>query len=197
MVLGYHLVLSAYGFWLPNDPRGSYSKFVGSEDIFRFGKATTVDTRVSVAAKSHDFALRRRAKQALERQPVRFNGSQARAVGRGFASTVEQFALPIWACAIMTDHAHLVIGRHELSVEEAADRLKRQATKRLLTESLHPFSGDRDQYGRLPSVWARGDWKVYLSSQAAIEQAIRYVEQNPIKAGLRAQRWSFVCPYDG
>jgi len=30
MVLGTHLILTAYGFWLPNDPRGSWSDFVGS-----------------------------------------------------------------------------------------------------------------------------------------------------------------------
>jgi hypothetical protein len=29
-VLAYHVVLGAYGFWLPNDPRGSWSDFVGS-----------------------------------------------------------------------------------------------------------------------------------------------------------------------
>ena len=156
MVLGYHLVLSAYGFWLPNDPRRSYSKFVGSEEIFRFGKATTVDIRASVAANPHDTALRRRAKRALERPPVRFSGFPARAIGRGFASAVDQYALPIWACAIMPDHVHLIIGRNKLSIEESADRLKREATQRLLAESLHPFSDDRDSNGRVPSVWARG-----------------------------------------
>ena len=25
MVHGYHVILAAYGFWLPNDPRGSWS----------------------------------------------------------------------------------------------------------------------------------------------------------------------------
>src|SRR4051812_39201122 len=30
MIVGYHVIFSAYGFWLPNDPRGSWSDFVGS-----------------------------------------------------------------------------------------------------------------------------------------------------------------------
>ena len=30
MILGFHVVFGAYGFWLPNDPRGSWSDFVGS-----------------------------------------------------------------------------------------------------------------------------------------------------------------------
>lgn len=30
MVEWYHLIMTAYGFWLPNDPRGSWSEFVGA-----------------------------------------------------------------------------------------------------------------------------------------------------------------------
>lgn len=28
-MLGAHVIFGAYGFWLPNDPRGSWSEFVG------------------------------------------------------------------------------------------------------------------------------------------------------------------------
>jgi hypothetical protein len=28
MVIGYHVILGARGFWLPNDPRGSGSSYV-------------------------------------------------------------------------------------------------------------------------------------------------------------------------
>lgn len=40
MVHGYHIVLPHYGFWLPNDPRGSWSEFVASWEIARFGDTT-------------------------------------------------------------------------------------------------------------------------------------------------------------
>ena len=40
MIRAYHAVFTAYGFWLPNDPRGSWSDFVGSWELFRFGPAT-------------------------------------------------------------------------------------------------------------------------------------------------------------
>ena len=33
MVRWYHLIISAYGFWLPNDPRGSWSDFVGAWEL--------------------------------------------------------------------------------------------------------------------------------------------------------------------
>jgi hypothetical protein len=33
MILGSHVIFGAYGFWLPNDPRGSWSEFVGAWDF--------------------------------------------------------------------------------------------------------------------------------------------------------------------
>lgn len=41
MIVGYHLIFSAYGFWLPNDPRGSWSEFVGAWDLFQAGGKAT------------------------------------------------------------------------------------------------------------------------------------------------------------
>src|SRR5438270_7440647 len=90
MIHGYHVIFGAYGFWLPNDPRGSWSDFVGSWELFRFGTATTTDTRASVAHRAHDQARRQAAKQALQRPAVRFTGPQARAIARGFARSARR-----------------------------------------------------------------------------------------------------------
>src|SRR3989442_13839017 len=74
-VLAYHVVFSAYGHWLPNDPRGSGSKYVGSKDLRPFGPATYLEDRTwSVAGKPHDRAKRKAAKHALQRPPGLFNG---------------------------------------------------------------------------------------------------------------------------
>lgn len=84
MVLGYHLILTAYGFWLPNEPRGSWSDFVRSWALLKFGPATKTTDRRSVARKPHDRAKRLEAKNALVRNPVEFTGLHARAISRGF-----------------------------------------------------------------------------------------------------------------
>ena len=60
MIVGYHLIVSAYGFWLPNDPRGSWSEFVGAWDLFRAGGRAMRDQvteRRSYAADPHDLWL--------------------------------------------------------------------------------------------------------------------------------------------
>jgi hypothetical protein len=37
-LLAAHIIFTAYGFWLPNDPRGSWSEWVAAWELFRFGK---------------------------------------------------------------------------------------------------------------------------------------------------------------
>src|SRR5207247_3596694 len=95
-VIAYHLIITAYGFWLPNDPRGSWSDFVRSWELLRFGPASKVETTRSVAGVQHDAALRRAAKKALKYPEVHFSGVQARSVGHGFAEFAKKSGLTGW-----------------------------------------------------------------------------------------------------
>lgn len=192
MVLAYHTILSAYGFWLPNDPRGSWSEVVRVFELRRFGPATKVTTRRSVAGASHDHAMRLVAKKALVRPPVRFTGEQACALAKGFSIAAADNGYSILACALLPDHVHYVVTRHARKAEKIAGHLKAAASRQLTVERLHPFRDQPLPSGRLPSPWGRGAWHVYLNSEEAVTCAVRYVEENPVKAGLRAQRWSFV-----
>ena len=74
MVIASHVIVTTYGFWLPNDPRGSWSEFVGAWELLRYGKATKVTTRRSVAAARHDHQRRLAAKTALKYPTVEFAG---------------------------------------------------------------------------------------------------------------------------
>ena len=38
MIHGYHVILTMYGYWLPNDPRGSWSDFVGRWELVQCGR---------------------------------------------------------------------------------------------------------------------------------------------------------------
>lgn len=195
MILGAHVILSTYGFWLPNDPRGSWSEFVGSWRLLQFGRATKVDTHRSVAAAPHDVSARLAAKKVLKYPPVVLSGLQARAIGRGFANYAAKTGIPVWACSILPDHTHLVLGRHDGSIEQAANFLKGESSRQLIAEGLHPLAAYRTPAGSYPKVWARGHWKVFLDSVADVERAIQYVENNPIKEGKPRQRWSFVTAF--
>ena len=87
MVHGYHVIFAAYGFWLPNDPRGSWSDFVGKWELVRFGRPEIHRAKGTVRGRRADAPA---AKQALAYPPVEFTGIQARAIGRGLPSCREE-----------------------------------------------------------------------------------------------------------
>ena len=196
MIAGYHIIFGAYGFWLPNDPRGSWSNFVGSWDLFRYGNATKTDETCSLAYRPHDRSARLAAKSALKYPAVQFTGVQARAIGRAFAKYVARTQLQVWACAILPDHVHLVVGRPHIKIEQLVIQLKGNATQALMAQGIHPLAQWTEKNGRHPKCFARGQWKVFLDPED-IPRAIRYVELNPEKEGKRPQRWPFVTPYLG
>jgi len=186
-VLAYHVVFTTYGYWLPNDPRGSWSEFVRKWELSRFGKATKTNARKSVAGRPHDRDLRKKAASVLSQKPAKMTGVQALAVAKGFGQAVREGGFPIYACCILPDHIHMVIGRHERPVERIVGHLKSRATKTLLKDRL--WSKDKK------SIWARGCWKVFLYRAKDVERAIRYVVMNPQKEGKKVQAWPFVIQY--
>ena len=198
MIHGYHLILPAYGFWLPNDPRGSWSDFVGHWELACFGKAThTLDRRDLSELTSVELQQRDEARKALKYPPVQFTGLQAVSIGAGFADTVTRGRFSIWACAILPEHTHVVVARHRYSIEQTSNLLKGNATRFILKDNRHPLAAFAKPGERPPRMWAERQWKVYLDSEQAIDNAIAYVNENPIKEGKPAQHWKFVTPFEG
>ena len=193
MVHAYHAIFTAYGFWLPNDPRGSWTDFVASWEILRYGRPIAANSRASVALKPHDHKLRVAAKSALKFPPVLFSGVDARAIGKGFDTAIDASKYKVLACAIMPDHVRAVVGRHKQDIERIVGHLKGRASTELERTGLHPFLGHRAADGSLPSPWAEKCWKVFLNTAADIERAIGYVNRNPGREGLPPQNWYFLA----
>ena len=186
MVVAYHSTFCAYGFWLPNDPRGSWSDYVRSWDLYyAAGGGTECGARRSVAAVAHDRASHQRGKETLTNPPVRFSMEQVAAIGRGFGVACAETNYRILACAIMPDHVHTVILRHAKEIEQVVGHLRSRGTKQLNAESLRTDA----------TVWAQKGWDVYLDTAEDIARAIKYVNNNPIKAGLAPQTWDFITPW--
>jgi REP element-mobilizing transposase RayT len=187
VIIATHVTFGAYGFWLPNDPRGSWSDFVRSAELVQFGKATKVDTPRSLAKDTHDVQLRRAAKKSLAHPPVRFTGAQALSIAQGFARAVAEGKYTVYACAILPVHCHLVIADHVRPIRMIVAHLKGRATMRLKEAGHYNWE--------LESPWVRNCWRVFLNSPSHVVRAIRYVEENPVKEGKRKQTWSFVTEY--
>jgi REP element-mobilizing transposase RayT len=187
MVIAYHCIFGMYGFWLPNDPRGSGSTYIASYELLRYGPATKTDSLVSVAKVKHDHVARLAAKTALQYPAVEITGKQAMCIAQGFRAASEEAIYRIYACAILPAHLHLVIGRTERNIRRVVGHLKTRGTQMLKANSLW-FEDERP-------LWGRGGWNVFLTTKQAVHNSIAYVQANPVKEGLKPQTWSFVEPF--
>jgi REP element-mobilizing transposase RayT len=184
-------MMSAYGFWLPNDPRGSWSEFVGAWELLKFGGPTKVEGKRSYAHDPHDRQRRLNAKSSLKYPPVRLDGAQRAAVGEGFGRAAAEGEYRVHACCVGYDHAHLVIARHDRTIEQIATHLKSKSSMALRRAGCHPLA----QFPRgdsIPTPWSVGCWSVFINDEAQLRAAIDYVKRHPGKEGLPAQQWTFV-----
>ncbi len=177
LVIAYHLVWTAYGTWLPNDPRGSGSRDVASPLLAELGELHYGRRRLQPAGK----VVREFYEHAEERLtfPVaRFDRAQIEDIAEAFSAVIAESVYTCYACAILPDHVHMVIRKHRHQAEEMIERL--QSTSRAgLNMADHP-------------VWTRGGWRRFLNTPPEVRRLIPYVERNP----RTPQSWPFVTPYD-
>ena len=169
MIIGYHTIFTTYGTWLPNDPRGSFSHEIYSRALqalgpIQYGRRNPQPGR----------AILRRfwtaAEPKLSRRAYFIDDRTRAVVGRGFAKVVDRLGLNIFACSVMNDHVHLLIGRSKYRIEYLVGQFKGAATHAL---------------GLKQTPWTRGCWKVFINDTSALHAAGKYIEHNPVAAGLR------------
>ena len=186
-VIAHHLVWTAYGTWLGNDPRGSMSREVYTPELAELGAAHFGRRRVQpprrLVREFYDQATSR-----LRYQATHFSTVQILAIGDALGEVVKANRYTCYACVIMPDHVHLVVRKHRHCGEEMIEYFQRRSRlARCLVDDFptgHP-------------IWTHGGWDQFLDSPNAIRGRIRYVEDNPEKAGLAPQAWPFVVAYDG
>ncbi len=142
MIHGYHVIWGTYGFWLPNDPRGSWSDFVYAWELARFGRATKSIERSDIDPEKYA-TWRAAAREALKYPPVTLTGQQALEAANGFSRLIEKSRVMVWACSILPEHVHFVFGRHRYKIESVANLLKGEATRRLVETGMHPITATR------------------------------------------------------
>lgn len=187
LVIAYHLIWTAYGWWLPNDPRGSGSKEVADDVIADLGKLHYGRKRAQPTGKVvREFY--ERAAAVLKFPLLGFDEVARAAIAEAFALAIEENHYTCYACAIMPDDVHMLFRKHKHTAEEMAQTLKDSSRSRLSNMGLrtpdHP-------------TWTDGHgWSVFLDHPREIRRTIPYIEENPVKIGLPRQNWPFVRPYD-
>jgi REP element-mobilizing transposase RayT len=188
LVIAHHLVWTAYGWWLPNDPRGSGSRTIRSDVIADLGALHFGRKRVQPAAREIRQFYERAS--AVLRHPLQtFDDAARDAIASAFGEVIADQRYACYACAVMPDHVHILIRKHKHHAEEMIEALK--AHSRLRLSALGHRTPDHP-------TWVGGaGWKVFLDHPDEIRRTIRYIEQNPVPLGLPIQTWPFVAAYDG
>jgi REP element-mobilizing transposase RayT len=187
MVAGYHLIWTAYGWWLPNDPRGSTSRNISSDYLRELGEIHFGRKKIQPSRRLvREFY--ERAREKLKQALLTFQSTEVQAIATAFSEVARKERYTCYACAAMPDHAHLLPRKHRDTAEMMIDKLQEESRIAVRQCDL-----------RLPDhpVWTDGGWKGFESSQDDMKRTIRYIEQNPVKIGLPKQHWSFVTAYDG
>jgi len=178
MVIAYHAIFTTYGTWLPNDPRGSFSKEIYNEqlrglDKLRYGR------QIPQPPKELLIRFWAAAAPRISRPPFFIDDGSRPIIAAGFSAVVQRLGIQIPACAIMNDHVHILVLRSKYRIEYLVNQLKGAATRLLKLNR---------------TIWTRGCWKVFVTNTEALLAAANYIEANLVSAGLSTQNWDFLTP---
>ena len=152
MIAGYHLIWTAYGTWLPNDPRGSSSHEIRSPILEELGDIHHGRKKIQPASS----VLRKfyqEAKPKMKHEIIPFTDEEIVLLGEAFAATIKNRRYTCYGCAIMPDHVHLLIRKHRDQAEEMMAFLQDDSWQRLIDAkrwpSEHPVWGGPEGLPRL------------------------------------------------
>ena len=178
MIIAYHAVFTTYGTWLPNDPRGSYSKQIYNEQLRALGRIK-YGRQNPIPAKKLLLRFWTGATPHLSRPPFFIDANSRSIIAAAFSKVVQRLSIKVPACTIMNDHVHVLVLRSNYRIEYLVNQLKGAATTALKLKY---------------TPWTRGCWKVFITDTEALLAAVKYIQANPGYAGLPAQSWDFITP---
>ena len=186
IVIAHHLMWTMYGWWLPNDLRGSTSTGVYTPRIAQL--APHHYGRKQIQPASRDIrAFYDQARSRLQ-FPLRECGPREFIViAQALCDAIAEHRYTCYALVIMPDHVHVLIRKHRHVAEEMIENLQSASRSRLTSEGLRPPDHP---------TWAKGGWKVFLDHPAEVRRTIRYIENNPLPWRRPIQTFPFVTPYD-
>lgn len=189
-IIAHHLILTLYGHWPPNDLRGSGSsdfhdaKFAPLGSIHH-GRRPQDEQPSREALREHLHAA-----QELMNFPVFWiDDAKRQVIAEAFREVIERIGYTCYGCAILRNHAHLVIrihrDRHDVMLRKLIDASASRLRLRF-----------PDVLSRHHPVWNARPNARFCYEPHDTRSRITYVEDNPEKEGLPRQHWDFVTPYN-
>src|SRR5688500_3910082 len=123
IVIAYHLIWTIYGYWLPNDLRGSTSKVIRHDILKELGELHFGRKKIQpFSSQLREFD--ERAAGLLKFPVIEFTRDAIGVVAEAFAKVVKGCKYTCYGCAIMPDHVHVIIRKHRHMAEEMIANLQ-------------------------------------------------------------------------
>src|SRR5215470_14807809 len=100
MVIGHHLIWTAYGCWLPNDPRGSSSHVLREDRLAPLGELHE-GRKQQQPSRAELKGFYQQADVLLAHERLPFDDDEIALIGFSYAQTVRRYGYTCYACAIM------------------------------------------------------------------------------------------------
>ena len=184
MIVGYLLIWTAYGWWLPNDPRGRSSHAIRVERFADLGELH--HGRKVVQPNSQELRqFYANARDALKHPLLTFSSDEVQTLAEGFATVISEQNYTCYACAIMPDHVHAIVWFPEPDqISHFMKQWKQRSSiqiKRLIGSSLIRYAETIDL---AEPIWQAGYYGFNLYSEGKVEEKLAYMHLNPVGAGL-------------
>jgi REP element-mobilizing transposase RayT len=169
--LGYHIVVSGHGLWLPGDERGHWSDAWDSELGYIEPHTLHVGDPV-------------RKRMAAERQihpRVVLDVSMLETVVAAIDECRRASAWRIAAASIESTHTHLLLTYTERDIDATVKWLKDQTTKAIHRNT--PHAGP---------IWCKGRWRGFVFDSIVWRNTRRYIEQHNQRRGVGPRPYAFV-----
>lgn len=186
MIIAHHLILTGYGHWLPNDPRGSMSGKVYTERLGELGEPHC-GRRKDQPSRGELRAFHRRAAEGLALPVLWWDSAERQALVDAFGEVVVGEKLTCYACAVLNNHTHLLIRTHRLKGDEMVGLLKSAGRTVMRDQNLAP---------QLHPIFSADSCDVFKSDPKSVRTCIQYIDRNHTKHRLTALTCNFVVPYD-
>ena len=170
--LGYHIVVSGYGLWLPGDARGSWSE--AWDEQIGFHQPHTLHPG--------DPARHRIATERMRYPAVRLSEEMMRIWADVLRDCARSSPWNLAALSIEPTHTHLLITASTRGVDGTIKWLKDRTTKAIHTQTHHQGP-----------VWCKGSWRSYLFDTTTWINTRDYIESHNVRRGLVPRPYDFVA----
>jgi REP element-mobilizing transposase RayT len=171
--LGYHLVKSGFGLWLPGDDRGSWSE--------------AWDARIGFlephTLHPGDPVRHRMAEERMMHDPVQLSPEMIEAVVGAIQQCAADSAggFAVAAATIEPTHLHLLIPYTGRDIDKTARWLADRTTKAVHARTSHQGP-----------VWCKGKWCSYVFDEAVWDTVVKYIERHNVRKGRPARPYPFL-----